>query len=168
MNGDQPQDYPPAKAWMKEAANDIDIKLGLPRSDLAIEWCAKIIARHYENHLDLTQLIEENASAHRARAVALAANEIAEALAEETRRNATAPSREDMEQAVVILARSDRGRATMQGVLSLLDEHALGLDYHGQNAVLTVLRAAWGPYAGSARDLMRDTLQTQTTKNVAQ
>lgn len=94
----------------------------------------------------------------RAEAVARAAAEIAEAEAEEDRREATAPTRDQMEQAVEVLQGSERGRATLQGVLTLLDESALGLDHRGQNAVMTLLRSAWGPFAGSTRDCMRDAL----------
>ncbi len=94
----------------------------------------------------------------RAEAVARAAAEIAEAEAEEDRREATAPTRGQMEQAVEVLQGSERGRATLQGVLTLLDESALGLDHRGQNAVMTLLRSAWGPFAGSTRDCMRDAL----------
>lgn len=91
-----------------------------------------------------------------------AMDEIAEAEAEEVRREATAPTRADMEQAVEILQGSERGLATLRGVLGLLDDSALGLDYRGQNAVVTLLQAAWGPYAGSARDCMRDALGENT------
>lgn len=90
------------------------------------------------------------------------ADEIAEAEAEEVRREATAPTRADMEQAVEVLQGSERGLATLRGVLGLLDDSALGLDYRGQNAVVTLLQAAWGPYAGSARDCMRDALGENT------
>ena len=66
----------------------------------------------------------------------------------------------DMELAVEKLAESERGRAVMLGLLKLLDDHALGLDYQGQNAVVTLLHSAWGSFAGSTRDYMRDTLET--------
>jgi len=45
MSGEQPQDYPPAEEWMRKAADDIDIKLGLPRHDQAPEWCAMSMPR---------------------------------------------------------------------------------------------------------------------------
>lgn len=85
--------------------------------------------------------------------------QIREAETEEVRREATMPSRADMEQAVAVLCESRRGRDVMQSVLNLLDDHALGLDYPGQNAVLTLLRAAWGPFAGSTRECMADALE---------
>lgn len=47
----QPQDYPAPEAWMLEAADEIDVKLGLPRMDQAPEWCARIIALHYAKHV---------------------------------------------------------------------------------------------------------------------
>lgn len=59
---EQPQDYPPAQDWMRRAAEDIDVKLGLPRSDLAIEFCAKIIARAYLNHLEVEAVTKANAA----------------------------------------------------------------------------------------------------------
>lgn len=96
----------------------------------------------------------------RAEAVARASAEIAAAEAEEVRREATMPSRADMEHAVEVLSESRRGRDVMQSVLNLLDDHALGLDYPNQNAVLTILRAAWGPFAGSTRECMADALET--------
>src|SRR5882672_229760 len=42
---------PPIHDWMRKAANDIDIKLGLPRFDMAIEWAAEIIAKSYATFL---------------------------------------------------------------------------------------------------------------------
>lgn len=155
---DQPQDYPAPSGWMVKAAEEIDIKLGLPRSDLAIDWCARIIAQHHLQSLDLAQLVQENAAAERAKMVALASREIVDALVEETRRNANAPSRSNMEQAVAVLAGTERGRASLQEVLGLLDGEASGLDYQGQNAVMTLLQAAWGPFGGSTRDSIRDAL----------
>lgn len=52
---DQPQDYPNPEEWMLQAADEIDIKLGLPRMDQAPEWCARIIARHYAAHVAKAQ-----------------------------------------------------------------------------------------------------------------
>lgn len=95
----------------------------------------------------------------RAELVARAASEIASAEAEETKREATMPTRADMEHAVEVLSSSQRGRDTMQSVLNLLDDHALGLDYPNQNAVMTILRAAWGPFAGSTRECMAEALE---------
>lgn len=47
----QPQDYPIPEEWMLKAADEIDVKLGLPRMDQAPEWCARIIALHYAQHV---------------------------------------------------------------------------------------------------------------------
>jgi len=159
MSGEQPQDYPPAEEWMRKAADDIDIKLGLPRHDQAPEWCARIIARHYQGHLAHLKVLDEHA-AIRQEQIAQAAAQIVEARAEEVRRELNQPSRMDMELAVEKLAESERGRAVMLGLLKLLDDHALGLDYQGQKAVVTLLHSAWGSFAGSTRDYMRDTLET--------
>jgi Protein of unknown function (DUF2384) len=43
-----PSPKQPLQDWMVKAANDIDFEMGLPRSDLAIEATAKIIALQYE------------------------------------------------------------------------------------------------------------------------
>lgn len=110
-----------------------------------------------------TQTIKTAAQMAREALIARAAAEIAEAEAEEIQREATAPTRADMEQAVEVLQGSERGLATLRGVLGLLDDSALGLDYRGQNAVVTLLQAAWGSYAGSTRDCMRDALGENST-----
>lgn len=34
---------------MRKAAQEIDLKLGLPRNDLSIDWAAKIISEVYAN-----------------------------------------------------------------------------------------------------------------------
>lgn len=108
----------------------------------------------------MNKTVSEIVADARAERLARAAAEIAGAEAEETKREATMPTRADMEHAVEVLSSSQRGRDTMQSVLNLLDDHALGLDYPNQNAVMTVLRAAWGPFAGSTRECMADALET--------
>jgi len=40
-------DKPKVKDWMLETAHDIDLKVGLSRSDQAIQWTAEIIAEHH-------------------------------------------------------------------------------------------------------------------------
>jgi hypothetical protein len=46
----------------------------------------------------------------------------------------------------------------MQHVLSWLDSGGVGLDGTSQADILTLLRGAWGPFAGTARDCMREIL----------
>lgn len=54
------------------------------------------------------------------------------------------------------LSRSEHGRSAMKHVLAWLDDDGLSLDSNNQNAILMLLRAAWGGYAGTARDVMRE------------
>ena len=62
----------------------------------------------------------------------------------------------ELQAAVATLARTDRGRNAMRRLLYWLDDDGMGLDRYGQEAVVTVLWSAWGPFAGTARDLMRE------------
>ena len=66
--------------------------------------------------------------------------------------------RQDVEEAVSHLARSRHGREAMQSLLSWLDANGCSLDQVNQECVFTVLEAAWGAYAGTTRDLMREAL----------
>lgn len=68
--------------------------------------------------------------------------------------------------AVGILSQSSRGRNAMRHALAWLDDDGLGLDQRSQEAVLALLDAAWGSYAGSVRDAMRDSLPTVETNRV--
>jgi hypothetical protein len=65
----------------------------------------------------------------------------------------------DLEAAAARLNRSEKGRQAMADLLALLDNGALALDYDNQSAVLTLLTGAWGQYAGTARDVMREVLE---------
>lgn len=56
MNPSSPPDKDPSSSstraskvedWMIAAADEIDRKIGLPRHDLALRWCAEIIADQY-------------------------------------------------------------------------------------------------------------------------
>lgn len=62
----------------------------------------------------------------------------------------------DLQSAAQALARTDRGRNAMLHLLAWLDDDGLGLDSQGQEAVITLLAGAWGRYAGTARDVMRE------------
>lgn len=66
---------------------------------------------------------------------------------------------EDLTHAARALARTERGRNALRRLLDWLDEDGLGLDFVGQEAALTLLEGAWGKYAHSARDAMRDALE---------
>jgi hypothetical protein len=65
----------------------------------------------------------------------------------------------DLEAAAARLNRSEKGRQAMRDLLAFLDNGALTLDYDNQSAVLTLLTGAWGQYAGTARDVMREALE---------
>ena len=67
---------------------------------------------------------------------------------------------EDMREAAAQLAKSSKGRNALSAVLGWLDADGLSLDELNQEAVFTLLSGAWGPFAGSARDAMRDVLNT--------
>ena len=45
--------------WMRMAVNDIDLKLGLPRTDFAQNWAATIIACRYQRDLRARALMEK-------------------------------------------------------------------------------------------------------------
>lgn len=62
----------------------------------------------------------------------------------------------DVETAIAVLQRSERGRHALKCLSRMLDEGAVSLDFEGQAAVKILLLATWGPYTGSARDVMRD------------
>ncbi|MEX1230741.1 MAG: hypothetical protein WEB58_10900 [Planctomycetaceae bacterium] len=53
------------------------------------------------------------------------------------------------------LRSSERGRAALAALVEWIDEHGAGLDWMNQADVFTVIGAAWGPFSGTARDLMR-------------
>ena len=60
--------------------------------------------------------------------------------------------------AVDRLAHSDRGRKTLRALLVWLDSSGLGLDDQNQQAVLTIITAAWGPLPMTVRDELRHAL----------
>lgn len=66
---------------------------------------------------------------------------------------------QDIRTAVACLSRSERGRAAMSDVLTMLDRGGLSLDQSGQAAVLKLLVASWSSNPGTARDAMRDALE---------
>ncbi len=66
---------------------------------------------------------------------------------------------EDVEQAIAQLRQSGRGMRAMHILLDWLDAVGVGLDLKNQEAVVTLLRATWGPFTMSARDAMRETIE---------
>lgn len=62
----------------------------------------------------------------------------------------------EIKTAVAILDRSERGRDAMRDALKMLDNGAISLDAQGQQALLTILVAAFTTHPGFARDAMRD------------
>ena len=64
----------------------------------------------------------------------------------------------DLTAAANQLANSRVGRNALRTVLDWLDADGLSLDGDNQAALLTLLDGAWGAYAGTARDAMREAL----------
>ena len=65
---------------------------------------------------------------------------------------------EQLDKAGAKLAESDKGKQAMRDLLAFLENGAIGLDDQNQAAVIAILDGAWGEYAGTARDVMRDWL----------
>jgi hypothetical protein len=65
----------------------------------------------------------------------------------------------DLEHAAEQLSHSGHGRQAMADLLTFLDNSGLSLDCQNRNHVLTLLSGAWGCYAGTARDVMRDIVE---------
>lgn len=65
-----------------------------------------------------------------------------------------------IENAVRQLSRSVAGRNTLKALLAWLDDDGLSLDANNQFAVRVLLDAAWGRFAGTTRDLMREAVRT--------
>lgn len=64
----------------------------------------------------------------------------------------------DINSAVRQLCNSDRGRAAMHDTLAMLDAGGIGLDSDGQQAIMTLLYAAFTDWPGYSRDAMRAAL----------
>jgi hypothetical protein len=65
---------------------------------------------------------------------------------------------EQLDKAGSLLSESEKGRQAMRDLLAFLDNGAVGLDEQNQAAIMALLDGAWGEYAGTARDVMRDWL----------
>ncbi len=66
---------------------------------------------------------------------------------------------QDIHTATDLLSRTTIGREALRTLLRWLDESALSLDSDNQAACLTLIDAAWGAYAGTTRDVMREALE---------
>lgn len=64
-------------------------------------------------------------------------------------------SKEQIEQAINQLAKSDRGRDTMDDLIKFLETSAWGLDGKNQTAVITLLIAAWDSWYGTVLQSLR-------------
>jgi len=64
----------------------------------------------------------------------------------------------DIDSAVGQLCRSERGREAMRVTLTMLDSGGIGLDAESQQAVMTLLYAAFTDWPGYSRDAMRAAL----------
>lgn len=68
---------------------------------------------------------------------------------------------ENLRDAAQTLGATERGRQSMEALLRFLDEGGIGLDLKNQSAFRTLLDGAWGEFAGTARDAMRDELNRE-------
>jgi predicted RNA-binding Zn-ribbon protein involved in translation (DUF1610 family) len=61
----------------------------------------------------------------------------------------------DIQRAIEVLGRHERGRNAMRDLLAMLDNGGLGLDGSGRHSIMLLLAAAFGSLPGSACDGMR-------------
>jgi hypothetical protein len=73
----------------------------------------------------------------------------------------------DLQNAVEQLMLSGRGQTALKQLVKWLDDAGLGLDSDNQDAVLLLLQAAWGPFPGTAPDLMRDATRPRKRRAIA-
>lgn len=64
------------------------------------------------------------------------------------------PTHEEIAAAAAQLATSARGLKAMHGLYGWIEAFGTGLDGNSQRAVLTLLQGAWGPLAGTTRELI--------------
>ncbi len=67
--------------------------------------------------------------------------------------------RDQIDKAVCQLNKSSAGRNAIKSLLAWLEDDGLTLDGQNQNAVFLLLESAWGGFAGTTRDLMRETIE---------
>jgi hypothetical protein len=71
---------------------------------------------------------------------------------------------QDLIDAADRLVKTTRGRNAMDRLLTWLDDDGLGLDAASKTDVLTLVAGAFDRYPGTARDAMRDALDTWRAK----
>lgn len=67
----------------------------------------------------------------------------------------------DLVVAADTLSKSNRGRQALSALLEWLDDGGCCLDGQNKEAVLILLRGAFGEFTGSARHVMREALEGQ-------
>jgi hypothetical protein len=72
--------------------------------------------------------------------------------------SAIAEAEAELFRAANLLASHDGGRDALRRLVDWLDSGGCSLDQRSQQAVLTLLAVAWGGYAGTALDVMREVL----------
>ncbi len=65
------------------------------------------------------------------------------------------PTKKNLSDAVEVLKDTERGRQVLRDLLALIENGGDGLDIVNQDAVVTILRCQFGPFAGSTRDEIR-------------
>ena len=65
----------------------------------------------------------------------------------------------DLEAAAAALNSTSRGQKAMRDLLAFLDNGGICLDSENRGHVITLLGSAWGDWAGTARDVMREQLE---------
>ena len=80
----------------------------------------------------------------------------AEHLEADIRRLSNEVTQQDVTDAATVLSKTTRGRHAMRWLLGWLEDDGIGLDGIGQEAVINLLQGAWGQWAGSTRDAMRE------------
>jgi len=67
----------------------------------------------------------------------------------------------DLQAAVKVLKRSERGRRTLKYLNTWLNDCGALLDQQGQEAVVELLEGVWGPIRGTSLDLLRDAAEVE-------
>lgn len=70
-------------------------------------------------------------------------------------------SAKNLDRAVVQLGRSEKGQQAMRDLLALLENGGISLDADNQTHVLCLLSGAWGNYAGTVLETLREVVNPQ-------
>lgn len=68
---------------------------------------------------------------------------------------------ENLERAVAQLGRSEKGQQAMRDLLAFLENGGISLDAENQLHVNRLLAGAWGEFAGTTLDLLREMVRPQ-------